>query len=347
MAVVYGHLDFYPAPLPHAYIGVDYFFALSGFVIAHAYDARFARGLNTWQFLLNRWIRLFPMLFAGTVLGLCVRLMSNEAHLSHAEIYAKALGQLFLYHVPRPADLDVFDLNPPMWSLQYEMVAYALYAFLWSPGRRWLYGLIGIGAVSLALMIAAYGTVNVGVGYYPNPWPGVSRVVFAFFTGVLLRRLWSGAHRRTHLSLLLPVITVLLLMFPGEPGNSFTSDLIGCTVVMPLLIWAATHWEPPRWAVPFLRSLGSISYGVYTLHFPCMLALVLWMNPANGEPANMPPHISVPIMVGAVPIACWLLMHYYDTPVRRQLRAWLGRFLSARGAQGQLAGPASHRPDPT
>src|SRR6476646_2510203 len=56
--------------MPHAAcLAVDFFFLLSGFVIAHAYDERLKCGMTWRQFMTVRIIRLYPMLFAGTAMG--------------------------------------------------------------------------------------------------------------------------------------------------------------------------------------------------------------------------------------------------------------------------------------
>lgn len=62
-------------PLRHAHLAVDFFFALSGFVLGHAYDARLAVGANPGRrlsvknFLLRRLIRLHPMGIVAMTLG--------------------------------------------------------------------------------------------------------------------------------------------------------------------------------------------------------------------------------------------------------------------------------------
>ena len=63
MAVVTYHVDLdfgEPRWFPSAYLAVDLFFVLSGFVLAHAYEHRFASGMTTWQFMLLRLIEFYP-----------------------------------------------------------------------------------------------------------------------------------------------------------------------------------------------------------------------------------------------------------------------------------------------
>ncbi|WP_066721730.1 acyltransferase family protein [Sphingomonas pituitosa] len=55
--------------LPHAYLAVDFFFALSGFVVGYAYDDRWGR-MTVREFLARRLVRLHPLVVLGTVLGL-------------------------------------------------------------------------------------------------------------------------------------------------------------------------------------------------------------------------------------------------------------------------------------
>jgi hypothetical protein len=52
----------------HGYLAVDFFFLLSGFVIAYAYDDRWTV-MTQWGFYKRRLVRLQPMVIAGTLLG--------------------------------------------------------------------------------------------------------------------------------------------------------------------------------------------------------------------------------------------------------------------------------------
>src|SRR5436305_14358338 len=52
----------------HGYLAVDFFFLLSGFVVAYAYDDRWGK-MTQWEFYKRRLIRLQPMVIMGSLIG--------------------------------------------------------------------------------------------------------------------------------------------------------------------------------------------------------------------------------------------------------------------------------------
>ena len=54
--------------ISHGYLAVDFFFLLSGFVIAYAYDDRWGK-MSQWDFYKRRLVRLHPMVVMGSVIG--------------------------------------------------------------------------------------------------------------------------------------------------------------------------------------------------------------------------------------------------------------------------------------
>jgi len=65
---VYAHGNRFESKLNHSYLAVDFFFLLSGFVVAYAYDDRWGK-MSQWDFYKRRLIRLQPMIILGTVIG--------------------------------------------------------------------------------------------------------------------------------------------------------------------------------------------------------------------------------------------------------------------------------------
>tara|TARA_R110002049_G_scaffold263086_9_gene439149 strand:- start:654 stop:1076 length:423 start_codon:yes stop_codon:yes gene_type:complete len=72
--------DFSKNFISHGYLAVDFFFCLSGFVIAYAYDKRIA-GMGLKTFIKRRLIRLQPLVIIGSVLGLLTFLLDPYSNL--------------------------------------------------------------------------------------------------------------------------------------------------------------------------------------------------------------------------------------------------------------------------
>ena len=67
MEIAYS--DFTKNFIAHGFLAVDFFFCLSGFVMAYAYDDRL-KGMGLMAFFKARIIRLHPLVVLGGVLGL-------------------------------------------------------------------------------------------------------------------------------------------------------------------------------------------------------------------------------------------------------------------------------------
>ena len=63
VAIAHRHAEvFFGRPEASSYLAVDLFFALSGFVLAHAYGERLANGqMNPLNFMKARFLRLYPL----------------------------------------------------------------------------------------------------------------------------------------------------------------------------------------------------------------------------------------------------------------------------------------------
>ncbi len=57
-------------PIQDGGLAVDLFFALSGFVLAHAYEQKFERGMTAFDFMKIRFIRLYPLYILALFISL-------------------------------------------------------------------------------------------------------------------------------------------------------------------------------------------------------------------------------------------------------------------------------------
>jgi peptidoglycan/LPS O-acetylase OafA/YrhL len=116
---------------PAAYLAVDLFFVLSGFVIAHSYRGRFATGMTVRQFFIVRMVRFYPLYILGTAIS-CVSLIGTLLH-HGSETRVSEISSLpfAIAMLPTPSsDLSsiLYPLNAPAWSLFMEIIINLTYA---------------------------------------------------------------------------------------------------------------------------------------------------------------------------------------------------------------------------
>lgn len=143
--------------LHHAPLAVDFFFALSGFVIAYAYDHR-RDELTTRAFLRLRLIRLHPLVVLGVLLGFASYVLdpfvgAAQDAPTRSILIALALGLTLLPSPTLPNRwTDTHPLNGPCWSLLQEYIGNIAYAVVLRHLATRMLGLIavvsGIGLVA-------------------------------------------------------------------------------------------------------------------------------------------------------------------------------------------------------
>lgn len=316
-------------------LAVDFFFILSGFVVAFSYENRLRTTMNAKSFIIARLIRLYPMLLAGALGGLAIALMHNVTHPADAYptremLIAGGLSLLVLPYLGSSVISDrAFDFNPPIWSLFFELAANIVYALTWR--RLSVPVLIFIVLLGLA-GIAWFGPL--GGGGKAMFYAGIPRVAAGFFGGVLLQKLWRQprwprmAGNMPMLSLLLVVILCLPFRIEGLLFAPFF-------VVLCAMVLAAADARPSRMD-RISRFLGETSYPIYLIHW-----LTLYLATFFGNVLGLtgPRYIVVVLLhFAAIPFIGFAIGHFYETPVRLWLSA---KFLSRRAPHSPAVQSAS------
>lgn len=272
-----------PSMFERGYLAVDFFFLLSGFVLARVFDARMAAGgLRTGAFLGARLRRLWPVAAMGSGLAALVLLWKGAPLGETIGLLATTLLLLPRFDARTP----VFSLNGPLWSLLFELAANGAHAaVLRRVGERGLVVLTSLAALALVAVTLHVGSVDVGhaEGTF---WFGFIRVGFAYTCGVLIARKLTGigeSGRSWLLPLLLLPLSIVAAWFLPLPRA--WSDLIMVLAVFPLLLVLGAKASAPRRAGPALSLLGAISFPLYAIHAPLLGAL--------QGPGGTMPHVAL------------------------------------------------------
>lgn len=253
---------------------VDMFFALSGFVLCHAYGERLNDRAEGLRFVALRFARLWPLhivilaLFVGLETGKLIFSRADAAFALDSQAFAP--GRSLWEIVTNVLFLQSFNLHPglswngPAWSAAVEFHVSILFAavILLFPRQRY--------AVFLALFLAAGALlyqISPDALFVSSDW-GVLRAMFGFFAGCVAYHLRSRADDR----LAAPTVWE------------------ACCVVLVIAFAATRPWGPSHYAFPLLaiivlyvfsydqgliskvlrssllQKLGLWSYSIYMIH---------------------------------------------------------------------------------
>jgi peptidoglycan/LPS O-acetylase OafA/YrhL len=263
----YGLLLFSPL-VRHGWLFVDFFFVLSGFVIAANYSERLKQGFSLLRYMVLRLGRVWPLHMAILLAALSLKIAS---FLVHPAAYPG--GQMFygtrsfgdfllsalLLHVWQGPGGN--DWNTQSWSISIEVFLYLAFALLWFFAARaslWL----AIGIAIVATILRWYWLVD-------NTY--VIRGVLGFSYGVLV---WEGYSRflqsrelpfglATALEALLVLAAGAAVWFYG-PVRLPVIDFIFALAVLVFAKDGGLVSAVLARRLPVL--LGTLSYSIYMIH---------------------------------------------------------------------------------
>ncbi len=330
IAVILNHFD--KELFPGAYLGVDIFFVISGYVITSSLLSKppesFLQFINA--FYARRFKRLLPALAACIVVtGLLAILFINASSPQLSVILNTGVFALFgvtnVFLFRNHIDYFGFqaELNPFMhtWSLGVEEQFYFFYpAILWiSIGGRpshILRNLLASVAILSLLSFAYFAWMDSRLpeaAYYLMParfWElGAGCIAFVLHRGF--------AHPRTKrlsgaVSAAASIAVMVTIFFPS--GGAFAPTVAAVASAALLLLFLAPG--SLAFAALSLRPvvfLGTISYSLYLWHWP-VLAISRWTT-GTGLAAQ-------PFQLGMISLLSVASFFAIEAPLRRAL--WFG-----------------------
>jgi peptidoglycan/LPS O-acetylase OafA/YrhL len=320
------------------YLGVGFFFVLSGFILVYTYAGREMRLIDFWQ---ARFVRIYPAyLFslAITAPGFYYIVLTYDvpslAWIREHLLLASGLALLLLQSwLPGAATA----WNSVAWSLSDEAFFYILFPFilrvLAGATRRGLAAaMLACWAMSLTLSTAysilypdsALTLTNESVGPWLNvlkfnPLARLPEFVLGCCAGLLFVRRTVNRNWGTLLALAgLAALGVVVISGPRIHHVVQETGLL--TPAFAAIIYGLAlrpGWiKPLEWRL--FTALGNASYSLYLLH---LVAMGIFFLPSPGMPMR---YDSVPgiLVFLAVVIGLSLLVYrFIEEPARRRLRS--------------------------
>ena len=321
-------------------LGVDLFFVLSGFVIAHTHLASMGPALRVGpcvRFVWARFCRMWPvyaLVFHLFGLWLLARLVwgSDEDIAFQGVQPIMSVGQwaqqLLMVQLWDDEYLDGASWVGPTWSISAEWLAYLLFplaALVFFRLRNLPVLVLAAGAVALMLPVASsYATL--GHPYYE--WSWMTRILCGFGAGVLVhlavaRLPRTEPVRRTasRLVVALPVLIAAGLWFGQFAGPGRGGVVL---IWFPLFVGAlalADRGPAMLLSRPVMVRGGRVSYSLYLVHIPMFELFWLaqaWL-PELGADTVLGHVVGTGVVLATYPVAA-AAFHWVEEPARRRLR---------------------------
>lgn len=332
-------LDPYIAPLiAHGEMGVDLFFALSGFVLCLNYVDRLGGSFRRsaaatfwWARLARVWpVFVLTLLAAGLWHGVLMAAGSGDPVPPREFSVPSFFRQALLIALWTEPDTDRLMWNGPAWSVSAEAFAYALFPVLVlllfrlgrTSGSRALALLAFVSVLPVSLFVGAFGTLYV-------PWGWMLRIVCGFMGGALMYLAVRRIERTPRVkrlagwgALAMVVLGVVGLYVSERLGYGHLAPMVAPFFVLLIGLLALGEGSivtflSTRWMVIG----GAASYSVYMVHMLCIEPF-WWLQGrfaafAPGTAGSKLGFVMLPFVVVAVGYAVW---RWFEEPVRERMR---------------------------
>jgi peptidoglycan/LPS O-acetylase OafA/YrhL len=259
--------------VPFGYLGVNLFFAISGFVIYMTLD----RSQVPLDFVVSRFSRLFPSYWAAVILTwIVVSAVGLQAYEVSWKAAAFNLTML-------QAFFSVPDVDGVYWSLQIELLFYIWMLVLWVTGALRFAAYVCIGWLVLAI-VAGFSERIIGIrlpyslSYFLLldwiPWFAMGMTTFL----TLKEKSFKAIH-----------VVVLLFALIAIASKNQMPTLVFAPVVF-IILFAASRSRVPLLAWKPLVFFGVISYPLYLVH-----EKIGWLVILKGETLFASPWTSIGI----------------------------------------------------
>jgi len=300
---------------------VDFFFILSGFVIARSYASKVSSWPLYFQFLQKRFARIYPLhlLTLGLVVLMVVIAAAGNIRINHPEVYEwkGLLPTIFLVQAWGTLDHNTFNL--PAWSISAEQFVYLLFPIFVLMSRRLP---LFVNGVCIVVFIVAfqYSGLLPGGAHWTNVNSdfGNLRAVPTFFAGILLAQLLDRSPPRIWLGwgaihgLFVACVAAILIGLPDE------LVLIGFGVILFCAACAELAGAPTFLATPTFALLGNASFAIYLLHRILDIPVVFLLRKIGLYGTAAAPFFAV-ATYGLCVLLALLCYRYFETPSRRYI----------------------------
>ena len=312
-----------PSLAPHGYMAVDFFFVLSGFILAYTYADDFIS--ESWRaypsFIVRRIARVWPLQVAVVLALVALQWISVHTSSRLTVIPDGTNGWDILSNILFLQGFGIGNnLNGPSGTISQELGAYALFPVLLTIAlhrKRWIATL----AATLAIILISWEAAQ-------EPWLGlVSREPFNMVFRCLAEFTLGLCAYRIYRSSSLP------WLFANWPAVTLSGACVislilridlPAALMFPMLVVAFARnkgWPARLISHRSLYFLGVISYSIYLIHSPLRFIEFGFLHLILPEPVSPLTALLLAALGALTPLPlAWLTHRWIERPGRDLFR---------------------------
>jgi peptidoglycan/LPS O-acetylase OafA/YrhL len=309
--------------LGNAHLAVDFFFILSGFVLAYVYADDMARHRFSYRlFMKKRIARIYPLYLAMLLLciGMLLGAWSLKLTLNNPDAWSTSAIVPNLLLIQAFGVLDHLSINGPAWAVSAEWLAYLVFPLVMAAVMRNRLGRVGTLLATVAVFLCLYYLIPTDRPLTHRTYDfGILRMAAEFPIGVALFYVFdkyrqSGASAVNSWHVLALIIAVIAAM-------QFQVAESVVVLLLAALIFACAAAEATKglpWLTrPWLVYGGTISYAIYLIHVPFIIVVRKIVYGLGVSPASFAiDALTVGCIVLVVPLAI-IAYEWFEAPAQR------------------------------
>lgn len=310
------------------FVGVSFFFVLSGFIIAYNYQKKLVeKKIAKRTFWVARIARIYPLHWLTLFIAIALGNYTLES--GATDWFKHFFTSLTLTNAYIPQDSYFFSFNSPSWSLCCEQLFYICFPFLvlLTKNYKKLLCIFLVCAVSSILGMYFTPLESIKGYWYVNP---ITRLP-DFMAGMLLFQLYEYLKNKDITSRQGSIIELASVAL-------FLGFYLYAAEIPKVYRYSCYYWLPVAFVLisfslqkgivsrllcnRFLVIGGEISYSFYLIHLLVLLPYAEWQK-TSDYPISW--YISIPVLFCVTILLSLLSYYYFEKPMNKFVKKLLNK----------------------
>lgn len=308
------------------FVGVSFFFVLSGFIIAYNYQKRLGeKKISKRTFWVARIARIYPLHWLTLVTFIVLGGYAMKA--GATDWYKHFFASLTLTNAYIPQDNYFFSFNSPSWSLCCEQLFYICFPFMVPLAKDYRKLLCVFAICAIVCVVGMYFTPTESIKgfWYVNP---ITRLP-DFIVGMLLFQLYDQLKTKDisfYQGSIIEFVSIAVFLgfylYAAEIPKVYRySCYYWLPVAFILISFSLQKGIVSRLLSNRLLVIGGeISYSFYLIHLLVLLPYAEWLKRSSYQISW---YISIPILFCVITLLSLLSYYYFEKPMNKLVKKLL------------------------